>query len=155
MRHVTIVGFLISFGVACSNEGEQDGVADGASESGDTDEEPTIECETRATQAACVGLGDSNWQKCSWVDVWTYTGTTCEVAATEGACVTLSYQGNGCQVAYACGASEGPNAYFRTGEAGVQVFQLEACEHQPDPEWQQCSWEGTDVTPDPACACAC
>jgi hypothetical protein len=140
MRRTTTIGFgLALFCAAC----EQDGGI------------PNEQCESRATQAACEGLSAEQWH-CAWVDVRSSTGTCEAETTTESSCITLTYQGAGCLNAHACGASEGPNVYVRdAGEAGVQVFQLETCEYQPDLEWRQCVWTDMDVSPNPACACSC
>jgi hypothetical protein len=155
-RCTTIIGLCLSLVcVACGKqEGEDYGDVDGAEESTGTGG-GVAECGDRATQSDCEAPGGEGWN-CAWVDVWSYTTPTCEAGPMAPRCVTLTYQGSGCQVAYACGADSGPNVYVRNaGEAGLELFELETCEYQPDPEWTQCSWDNMEVYPYEACACSC
>ena len=153
MKMHAAMGFsLMLMCAGCAEEPAQD---TGSTESStETGEAPR--CEDALTNAACNGLIPEQGQECVWVDVWSSPGT-CEGGTTESRCITLEYQGNGCTVAYACGVEEeGPNAYFRNlGEAGVEVFLVEACEYQPSDGWQQCGWDNGEVTPHETCACSC
>jgi hypothetical protein len=154
MRCTTIMFFSLALlCAACVEEGGEENGAD-AEESGETGYSPPAECEDRATQADCEGLGGAGW-RCAWVDVYT-DRLVCEDFNPEPRCLTLTYQGAGCLEAHACGAAEGPNVYVRdAGEAGIEVFQVYTCEDQPDPEWIQCQWTDMGITPYEECACFC
>ena len=117
-------------------------------------------------EAGCPGSIDDAGGECRWVTTTTYAhdATTCEAPKTGGACVALSYFGDGCESVTACGGNTDDTVFYRTDAAcQTEVFRGGFCGYTLL-GWNFCAWDTSaserctlpHPTQGPAlCNCAC
>jgi hypothetical protein len=116
-------------------------------------------CEAQSSEATCADA-DQPEHPCAWVDVQLVTDVdACQVASTEGRCISMYTQGAGC-AGWSCDQT---NYYTRVVDAGTELFELvpEFCGQEPSAEqgWRQCSWIESGMleqwSEGQVCDCAC
>ncbi|MEZ4383813.1 MAG: hypothetical protein R3A79_20945 [Nannocystaceae bacterium] len=130
--------------------------------------DPRAELCAARSAATCEGpIEPGSEDTCAWLTVQRYAGETdmCEeTASSQGRCVALAYEGDGCSAAPTCGEADRPDVHYR-GAAGCEIELLVGgrCGYAPI-GWGACRWE-TSASPacelppptsGPAlCRCAC
>ena len=132
----------------------------------------TVECASRG-MGDCAGPVEPGAQEeCRWVNT-VEVGVdleSCADATDSGACIALSYYGDGCGVVQTCGgAIEGTTYYRVLQDCTVETFTAALCGYSPI-DWFSCAWSmptpqelqggSAACAPPPsegpaACQCAC
>jgi hypothetical protein len=140
-------------GAACDEPNDDGNVTEG------DDAEDPMTCETQLSEQTCEATNQPG-SLCAWVSVQTFSDVdACQVASTEGRCVSLEDIGAGC-FWWSCDQT---NYYTRVGDAGIELFDFtpDTCGNEPSAEegWRQCRWSSSGMTEawseGQACDCAC
>ncbi len=134
--------------------------------------EATLECASRGMGDCAGPVKPGGQEECRWVSTVEVgvDGDSCADATDSGACIALSYYGDGCAVVQTCGgAIEGTTYYRVLQDCTVETFTAAFCGYSPI-DWFSCAWslpapeehkEGLGACAPPpsvgpaACQCAC
>ncbi|WP_434426514.1 hypothetical protein [Nannocystis pusilla] len=88
-----------------------------------------------------IGIADDN-DTCQWVSTTSYGKDTSECSDSKkgGACIALSYVGDGCEVTAACAGAKEGTVYFRTtATCETEMFFGDFC-GSAVVDWNSCGW---------------